>query len=228
MTKNVIDFFIIGSAIKKNLFLTFLDGIKTSSNVISHISNPEIFKLIYFLTTDNVLGKEIKVELLNKWFDVYNLVTDTEKSFRPRQVYLSLIGNNYEINLEKVSPLIVADMLSEFRHDVSVKYTEKIRKIMINARCLLYNTIDNHSPFALLKFYNKYKKSILYDDVWFINFLLKRTAAKSKINETFKKIYIALLDDVKLLQKYNMFLKLEITEDDCHSALRQRCPSFPR
>ena len=26
----------------------------------------------------------------------------------------------------------------------------------------------------------------------------------------------------------HIVLKLAITEDDCHSALRQRCPSFPR
>ena len=70
MTKNVIDFFVIGSAIQKNLFLTFIDGIKTSNEVVSRISNPEIFKLIYFLTTDNRLGREIKQELLEKWLNI--------------------------------------------------------------------------------------------------------------------------------------------------------------
>lgn len=209
MTKNVIDFFVIGSAIQKNLFLTFIDGIKTSDEVVSRISNPEIFKLIYFLTTDNRLGREIKQELLEKWLNIYESVHDS-----PEQQILSLSWHLKQtllcadngIDLETTSPLLVADLLPELKYEVKTDYSEKIRKITVDAKHLLYNAIDSRAPFAMLKFYDKYKKAILTYDVWFMNFLLKRTKAKAEVNDVFKKIFVALEKDIQSLQKYSMYM----------------------
>ena len=211
MSKNVIDFFIIGSAIQKNLYLTLLDGIKTSKEVIDHVSDPEVFKLIYFLSTDNALAREIKSELINKWIVLYeNLKREGEHPDLDlaslKWYFYASLTSMADFDVETCSPLMLADVMVNLNKNESAEYALKLRKVMIDARHVLFTAIDEKAPFVQLKFYDKYKKAILMYDVWFQNFLIKQTKAKADANDAFKPIYNALIQDVKNTQKYCMYM----------------------